>query len=298
MSFIAKFYLTKMFRKDKALAIEGDHLRVTWQNVISPIKNKDVPDEIWKFFELTGDDNTVILNATTMDAWKKAKVTWKGKTYTLDELRRGVHVAHDVVIERAIEVGETVEITAEVVDVGRRATGATQTLLLHARDVAGGTVWRTTHTSLFLGVELLGAPGCAGPPIRPSAARSSDGGAENVIAERHSFIRPVDAHVYSECARIWNPIHTDVAIANRLGLDAPILHGTATLARAVSIVTELADVPLAAVRRVACRFGAVVGLGADIRVRLLDTSSSRLGFEVRNARGERAVRDGLIAFGP
>jgi len=217
---------------------------------------------------------------------------------TLDELRRGVHVAHDVVIERAIEVGETVEITAEVVDVGRRATGATQTLLLHARDVAGGTVWRTTHTSLFLGVDVLGAPGWSTTPVRPSTARSSDREAENVIAERRSFIRPVDAHVYSECARIWNPIHTDVAVANRLGLAAPILHGTATLARAVSIVTELVDVPLAAVRRVACRFGAVVGLGADIRVRLLDTSSSRLGFEVRNARGERAVRDGLIAFGP
>jgi len=157
---------------------------------------------------------------------------------TLDELRRGVHVAHDVVIERAIEVGETVDITAEVVDVGRRATGATQTLLLHARDVAGGTVWRTTHTSLFLGVDVLGAPGWSTTPVRPSAARSSDGEAENVIAERRSFIRPVDAHVYSECARIWNPIHTDRQVALAAGLTDIILHGTANLAHAVSLIVS------------------------------------------------------------
>ena len=38
------------------------------------------------------------------------------------------------------------------------------------------------------------------------------------------------AHVYTECARIWNPIHTDVAYARAAGLPDIILHGTATLA--------------------------------------------------------------------
>ena len=43
------------------------------------------------------------------------------------------------------------------------------------------------------------------------------------------------AHVYTEGARIWNPIHTDAAVAARAGLPGIILHGTATLALAVSI---------------------------------------------------------------
>ena len=34
-------------------------------------------------------------------------------------------------------------------------------------------------------------------------------------------------HVYTECARIWNPIHTDLAVARAAGLPGPILHGTA-----------------------------------------------------------------------
>ncbi len=87
MSFIAKFYLTKMFRKDKALSIDGDDLKITWQNVIAPIKNKDVPDEIWKYFELIGDDNKVLLNASTKDAWKKTKGMWGTKTYTLNNYK-------------------------------------------------------------------------------------------------------------------------------------------------------------------------------------------------------------------
>ena len=42
------------------------------------------------------------------------------------------------------------------------------------------------------------------------------------------------AHVYTECARIWNPIHTDRAVARAAGLPDIILHGTATLALAIS----------------------------------------------------------------
>ena len=44
--------------------------------------------------------------------------------------------------------------------------------------------------------------------------------------------------MYSECARIWNPIHSDHATALASGLDGPILHGTATMARAVSILVR------------------------------------------------------------
>ncbi len=87
MSFIAKFYLTKMFRKEKALSIDGEYLKITWQNVIAPIKNKDVPDEIWKYFELVGDEGKILLDAKSIEAWKKAKGQWGNKTYTLDNYK-------------------------------------------------------------------------------------------------------------------------------------------------------------------------------------------------------------------
>jgi hypothetical protein len=87
MSFIAKFYLAKMFRKDNALAVDGDFLKLTVNNVISPIKNKDVPDEIWQYFELVGDDNTVLLSSDMQDAWAKTKGEWNGAEFTLDNYK-------------------------------------------------------------------------------------------------------------------------------------------------------------------------------------------------------------------
>ena len=46
------------------------------------------------------------------------------------------------------------------------------------------------------------------------------------------------AHTYTECAHIWNPIHTDRAVALAAGLPDIILHGTATLALAVSALVD------------------------------------------------------------
>jgi len=70
--------------------------------------------------------------------------------------------------------------------------------------------------------------------------------------------------------------------------------GTATLARAVSIVTELAGVALSDVRRVAGRFGAMVALGSHIEVRLLALDDAGIGFDVLEQGGRRAISGGLL----
>jgi acyl dehydratase len=206
----------------------------------------------------------------------------------------GVHYRHDVSLVRPIVAGDAVTVTARVVSVERRPGGAAQTVALDAIDRAGLTVWRTRMTSVFLGVELVGEP--ASCDDVPAAPRSPAVDGQRPLAARDSHVRSVDAHVYTECARIWNPIHTDVAVARRAGLAAPILHGTATLARGTSIATELAGVPLAAVRRVAGTFGAMVPLDSTITVRLLATAPDGLWFDVRTADGKPAVRDGYVGL--
>ena len=73
---------------------------------------------------------------------------------------------------------------------------------------------------------------------------------------------PVDggaAHTYTECARIWNPIHTDLAVALAADLPGLILHGTATLAHGVSVgVRHLAGGDPRAMVRIRGRFGSMV----------------------------------------
>ncbi len=115
------------------------------------------------------------------------------------------------------------------------------------------------------------------------------------IATQSSHVRSIDAHVYSECARIWNPIHTDVHIARRAGLADPILHGTATLARDVSIATTLAGGPLSAVHCVSGEFTSMVALDSVIEIRLREASADLLRFDVLTGDGRRAITDGQVA---
>ena len=215
-------------------------------------------------------------------------------TLTRAESMRGVHAAHDVVVERSLRPGETVVVAARVIGVDRRPAGATQQVLLHAVDADGATVWRTNLTSLFRGVELASGPASVDVDWPPLVGTDRT----EPLDQASSHVRAVDAHVYTACARIWNPIHTDLAAANVAGLEAPILHGTATLARAVSIVTRLASVELATVRRAAGAFTAVVDLDSTITVRLLDASPAQLQFDVMNARGQTAIRGGFVGIGP
>lgn len=215
---------------------------------------------------------------------------------TPGEARLGVHVGHDLHLLRPLRVGDEVTVRAQVVAVDRRSAGATQVMRFEATDGDGYVLWRTRMSTLFLGVPLDGEPAQSisddsPPPVGVPA--SADTGAAP-IATRPSFVGPLDAHVYSECARIWNPIHTDVVAARAAGLAAPILHGTATLARAASLVSDLAGVPLASVCRVAGRFGAMVALGSTIEVRLLAASGSTLTFDVVTHDGRRAISDGLL----
>jgi len=214
------------------------------------------------------------------------------ESVTPAELRRGVHATHDVILERSLVAGETIHVTATVAAVDRRPAGAVQQLVFEATDTGGHTVWRTRFSSLFRGVELRGEPAFADIewPRTPSRESSSD----TPVASRRSWVRPIDAHVYTECARIWNPIHTDVAIARSAGLDNPILHGTATLARAVSIVTELASIPVAEVERVVGSFSAMVQLGSFIDVQIVEITGHAVHFVVLNDAGERAVRNGVV----
>jgi MaoC like domain len=145
---------------------------------------------------------------------------------------------------------------------------------------------------LFLGVALQGEPAelkidWPSTPTAPSLG--------SPIASLTSRVRTIDAHVYSECARIWNPIHTDVVAARRAGLPSPILHGTATLARSVGIAAQLAGVPLASIRRVVGSFRAPVALGSSFDVRLLAATPDHLWFDAVNPDGSTALADGLLA---
>src|SRR5579885_26368 len=227
------------------------------------------------------------------------RAMFEGSGLTSGEARRGVHASHDLIIHRAIRPPARLHSRAIVAGIEPRKPGAFQLTRIETIGEDGSPVCTSWYGSIYRGVEVKG-PGrmAAYVPVVPEPRGP-------VKQPPREFTIPVAAglaHVYTECARIFNPIHTDAAIAHQAGLPAIILHGTATLALAVSgIIAAESDGHPDRVRRIAGRFAAMVMMPSEIRLRILSREHAedgyRIFFEVLNDRNEVAIRNGLIALG-
>ena len=104
------------------------------------------------------------------------------------------------------------------------------------------------------------------------------------------------AHTYTECAHIWNPIHTDKAVALAAGLPDIILHGTATLALAVSEIVNLyADGDPTRVTRLGGRFAAMVLMPSTITLQS-HQQGKIISYQVLNETGQTAISGGFVCL--
>src|SRR5262245_27248696 len=126
-----------------------------------------------------------------------------------------VHATHDLVIHRPPRAGDVLRTTARIVDVRALKAGSLVVTRLHTVDRAGAPVTSTHYGSIYRGVGCDGASG----PV-PSTAPPPSGAPR---WEERVGVSGQLAHVYTECARIWNPIHTDIAVARAAGLPGLIL---------------------------------------------------------------------------
>lgn len=211
------------------------------------------------------------------------------------EPARGVHATHHTILHRPLRPPLRVRTSAEVLGVERRSAGAYEVVRFATVDEGGTPVCTTYYGSLYRKVEVKGADRPAEIPALPAPA---------AIAKepRAALTLPISAglaHTYTECARIWNPIHTDLAVAAAAGLPGLILHGTATLAMAVSAIVrrEAAGDP-EQVAEIHGRFGAMVPMPSEVILRVHAREKTDRGealfFEVLSADGGRAIRDGVV----
>lgn len=210
-----------------------------------------------------------------------------------------VHATHDVQVHRLVRPGDRLITSMEMVGLVQKSPGAMSTIRLETVDADGAPVASTTQDGIYLGVPLDGDDHHNSDPPRPIAPTDRRGEPAEVTIP----IAAGAAHTYTECARIWNPIHTSKRVALDAGLPDIILHGTANLAHGVTAVVDVAgDGDPHRVRRVSCRFAAMVRLPDTLTVRVWPANDSGDGtsvvpFEVFNSAGETAVRDGLVVLG-
>lgn len=207
------------------------------------------------------------------------------------EQARAVHADHDLHLLEPLRAGGSYTTIATAIGVEQRAPGAYFLKRLDTRDAESRLVCRTYQGTLYRSVGIEGeAASIDTAPVWPT----TDAG----VPSAHALgVGAQAAHVYSECARIWNPIHTDRAHALAAGLPAIILHGTATLALAVSrlIETHLGGDPTR-VARLGARFSGLVFMPSTLRLVVTGADPRTIAFEVLNPDGSAAIRRGFLGL--
>jgi acyl dehydratase len=213
------------------------------------------------------------------------------------EAARGVHATQHMIFHRPIRPPMKLSTTASIEGIERRRPGPYEVVKYATVDEHGTPICTTYAGSIYREVAMNGDERPAVTPAIPvSTERSSKSLAEFTIA-----IPANAAHVYTECAHIWNPIHTDAAVAAGAGLPAIMLHGTATLALAVAkiIATEVGNDP-ERVAEIYARFGAMVFMPSEVKLRIVGREKiagrPAIFFEAISAEGGYAVRDGAVVL--
>lgn len=206
--------------------------------------------------------------------------------------RRGLHVAHAIVHHQPIRAGDELRTRARLVTAEMRSVGAFLKVEFATETGAGLPRATTTLSMLYPGVMLDGAR----PRAHVSPAPEGMPATETVGA---FSVSGLNAPVYTECARIWNPIHTDARVAAEHGLPAPVLHGTEILARAVSLLkNDYLLVGAASVSSVRCRFRGMVLPGMALTVRASPVEEKEdswtVNFEVLIGDAGAAITGGVL----
>jgi len=169
---------------------------------------------------------------------------------------------------------------------GQRKPGAFVTIRLAAHGADGEPVSTSDYGMLYRGAALEGSrreiEEVEDPPRHSQKLRRIGDVA----------VAATTAHVYTECTRIWNPIHTDPEYALAAGLPGIILHGTTTLALSISRVISFFE--RSHVRRVRCRFAGMVLMPNTLSVHASADGTS-IAFETRNEEDEPVIERGWIS---
>lgn len=207
----------------------------------------------------------------------------------------GVHAWTDLRIERPFLEGDVITSQGEAVSVEQVSSGVLSVDRYRMTDASGALVAELDMGGIALGGTLEGDATPAPNLQLPEVA----------LASEPLWVQQIEvpgdaAQIYTECAQIYNPIHTERRVALDAGLPDIILHGSATQAMAISaIVDHVLGGDPTRVRRFYAQNRAMVLMDSVIEVRCLGVSTLADGtcavrFDVRTADGAPALDRGVL----
>ncbi len=213
-----------------------------------------------------------------------------------DAPRGAVHVLQDSHFHRPIRAGELLRTRARIAEVRQTRVGALVTSRVETRAEEDDAPVVTTWTAaMFLKETVAGESGKA---EEPPALREDAEVTAGRPRQLHIATSPGLAHRYTECASVWNPIHTERAAARAIGLPDIILHGTCTWALAgQALIHAVGGADPRRLRRLAGRFKGMVFPGDRLELDYAEQAPGAWQFAVRTPRGELAITHGVAEFG-
>lgn len=211
--------------------------------------------------------------------------------------RGAIHVLQDSHFHRAIRPGERLRTCARITQVRQTAVGVLVTSCVETRGASTDDPVATSWTAaMFLRDTIEGTASTVeeAPSLRTDADFT-------VAAVTRVAIQttPGLAHRYSECASIWNPIHTERTAARAIGLPGIILHGTCTWALAgQALIHALCAGDPRRLKRLAGRFKGVVFPGDRLELEYGSDVAGVGQFAVRTPRGDLAITHGIAEIDP
>jgi len=192
-----------------------------------------------------------------------------------------VHVAQEVVCHGRLEVGQEVAVRGrlvELVDYGIAPAAVIETVV-----EAAGRLSTSTSTMLLPGRRRAGT--------RPNRAARVVAG--ELFANTDVMLPEDLANRYAEASGDHNPIHTDPAVAQAVGLPGVVLHGMCTLAVLWAESGRLAGGrPV----RASCRFADPVRPGEPLAISLHRTDRPGMALADVRQRGRAVLKSAVLEF--
>jgi acyl dehydratase len=209
-----------------------------------------------------------------------------------------VHASTDLRFQRPFHAGDVITVQGKRIEVAQRPPGVYVVTRFEMRDATGALVSTVDDGAIARGARTDGPDVSLEetPPLPRPTGREIDGWSITAPIAREA------PHVYTECADIWNPIHTERRVALAAGLPDIILQGSATMALAArELVNRVASGDPTRLARLAGQFRAMVIPGEETCVACSGVSAGEQGgrvafFEVLNSKGEPAVKGGTAVF--
>lgn len=210
---------------------------------------------------------------------------------TEDERLLGVHSYNHTLLGRAVRSGDKLTSVASVAGVEPGRSGARLTVRTETTDSDGDVIALSFTSSVFRGIHMDGDRRIPDMPMRQMPIAGADS-----HKTRQIVIDQLAPYVFSECARDYGIIHTDIDAATRAGLPGLILHGTGTIAYALSDVVhnELGDDPTV-VAGFQANLRAMVLCPSQVRLDVFnDRSHGTIWFDLYTPQGGKAISGGAV----